>query len=362
MRLDSQLFGLWSVLKKEWTHILRDRSTLTVALILPMIQLCIFGFAIDFDVRHISMAVVDLDRTKESRDYINRLSATGYLDLEARPTDLDSASQMLRSGAVRAVVTIPSGFERNIISGKPGDASILLDGSDSQVSLRARLAMLPDANPAPRVSPHITVLYNPTSRTATFMIPGLMAVILQIVGVTLTAFSLVREKEMGTFEQLMVTPVSKLGLMIGKILPYFGLAMTELFVVLLAARLVFNVPSAGSVILLTVMTVPFVFASLAIGMLISTVSKTQSQALQLVQLTFMPSILLSGYVAPRETLPGWLYVLSSCFPATYYIQITRGIVVRGAGFAELQGPFYAMVVICLVLLTLSVFNFRKSLP
>lgn len=363
MRRTSPFFGLKSIIVKEWMHLRRDRSTLFIALMLPMIQLTIFGFAIDFDVRHIATAVVDLDRSRESRDYQSKLAATGYLDLVKHPSSSNEASDLVRKGEVKVVVTIPNGFGRERLAGRSAPVGVMLDGSDSQVALRARSAFMSSgsATSSAPVDARMTVLYNPTSRTATFMIPGLMAVILQVVSVSLTAFSIVREKENGTLEQLMVTPVSRLGLMVGKILPYLGLAMVELAAVIIAANLVFDVPSQGSLVLLTIMTLPFVFASLAIGLLISTISKTQAQAMQMVQLTLLPSILLSGYVAPRETMPGWLYFLSSFFPATHYIQITRGIMVRGAGFADLMTPFFILIIMAMALVVISARQFRKSL-
>lgn len=361
MRRTSPFFGLKSIIVKEWMHLRRDRSTLFIALMLPMIQLTIFGFAIDFDVRHIATAVVDLDRSRESRDYQAKLAATGYLDLVKHPSSSNEASDLVRKGEVKVVVTIPDGFGRERLAGRSAPVGVMLDGSDSQVALRARSAFMSSGSASAPVDARMTVLYNPTSRTATFMIPGLMAVILQVVSVSLTAFSIVREKENGTLEQLMVTPVSRLGLMVGKILPYLGLAMVELAAVIVAANLVFDVPSQGSLILLTVMTLPFVFASLAIGLLISTISKTQAQAMQMVQLTLLPSILLSGYVAPRETMPGWLYFLSSFFPATHYIQITRGIMVRGAGLSDMITPFAILIVMAVALVAISARQFRKSL-
>jgi ABC-2 type transport system permease protein len=265
------LFGLKSILLKEFMHLKRDRSTIFIALMIPMIQMTTFGFAIDFDIRHIPSAVVDLDHSRESREYAAKLTSSGYIDFIAHPNTPDEANDLVRKGTVRVVLTIPSGFAREQLAHRPAHVGVILDGSDSQVALRARSAFSPSSSTGnATVDARMTVLYNPTSRTATFMIPGLMAIILQIVCVSLTAFSIVREKENGTMEQLMVTPVSRLGLMIGKIIPYLCLAMVELGVVLIAANLVFNVPARGSLILLTIMTLPFIFAALAIGLLIST--------------------------------------------------------------------------------------------
>lgn len=355
--------GLWSVVYKEFIHLVRDRASLLIALVLPLIQITIFGYAINFDVRHIQSVAVDLDNSRESRDYLARLHATQYIDFVTRAAAPDQAASMLRDGSARVAVVIPSGFARKMEAGGNPEVGVMVDGSDAQVSLRADLAFLASATrPSPGVAePRITVLFNPDSNTADYMIPGLIAVILSIVTTALTAFSVVREKEQGTLEQLMVTPVGRLALMIGKLVPYAVLAMVELAIVVFISNVVFGVVSAGSLVTLTLMSVPFVLASLGLGLLISTIAQTQGQALQFTLLILMPSILLSGYVSPRETMPGWLYLISSALPATHYIQITRGIIIRGAGFGDLTTPFYALCLIAAILISAATTRFRKSL-
>lgn len=355
--------GFASVIKKEFMHLRRDRSSLVIALILPMLQLIIFGYAIDFDVRHIQSVVVDYDNSPESRQYLEQLKATQYFDIVANASTPAEAARMLQTGQAKVGVTIPAGFARTKLAGGNPQVGVMIDGSDAQVSVRARFAFVnPPDKPAPGApAARINVLFNPSSRTATFMIPGLVAVILQIVTVALTAFSIVREKEMGTLEQLMVTPVGRLALMLGKLVPFAVLAMIELFVVLFLSSVVFGVSSNGSVITLALMSVPFVVASLAMGLLISTFAQTQGQALQFTQLTLLPSILLSGYVSPRETMPGWLYIVSTVLPATHFMQITRGIMVRGSGFFDLVPQFLALIAIATILIFLSTSRFRKSL-
>lgn len=354
--------GFASVLRKEIMHLRRDPAALVIALLLPLFQMIIFGFAIDFDVRHIPTAVADLDNSRESREFLAKIHAGQYVDFVGRTLDAERIPDLLRSGKVRVGIVIPAGFGRTQRGGGHPAVQVLIDGSDSQVSLRARFAFVAPPMPqrgAPDV--RVNVLFNPSSRTATFMIPGLIAVILQIVTVSLTAFSIVREREQGTLEQLMVTPVGRAALMLGKIVPYAALALAELFVVVFLANLVFGVASRGSVLTLVLLSVPFVVASLALGLLISTVAKTQGQALQFTMLTMLPSILLSGFVSPRETMPGWLYLISSVMPATHYIQITRGIMVRGAAMVDLIGPEVVLLAIALVLIVFATLRFEKSI-
>ena len=205
------------------------------------------------------------------------------------------------------------------------------------------------------------MVFNPDMKTSLFMIPGLIGVILQLVTVSLTSFSLVREREHGTLEQLMVSPVGRLGLMLGKLAPYSGLAMLEMATVLLVGWLVFDIHPAGSLTLLIVLSLPFVVAALALGLLISTIAQNQAQALQFTLLITLPSILLSGFVFPRETMPGALYLLSMAIPVTWFMDILRGIIVRGAGFAELWPNAMALLIITTALLAIATSRFQKSI-
>lgn len=356
------LNGFLSIALKEILHIRRDPTSLVFALLIPMVQLSLFGFAVDFDVRHIPTVVVDLDRTRESRDYVASLRNTQYLDIDGYLPTPDRAYQALRRNDARVAVIIPPDFARRRGTPNAPTVQVLLDGSDSQVTGPARNAFqrppgLTGPNP---VDVRMDVLFNPEIRTRIYTIPGLVGVILQLVTVSLTSFSLVREREQGTLEQLMVSPVGRLGLMLGKLAPYSVLAMVELITVLFVARLVFDVPIAGSLVLLLCLAVPFILAALSMGLLISTVAQNQAQSLQLTILTLLPAILLSGYIAPRETLPGPLLLLSNIIPVTYFIQIMRGIVVRGAGPGDLLPSVLALMLLTVILLALSTSRFRKS--
>ena len=354
--------GFWAVAKKELTHFLRDRGSLILALMLPIFQVCMYGYAIDFDVRHISTVLVDYDKSRESRNYVEKLHATQYLDFDSVAESTSDAVSLLKSGRARVAVTIPPNFGRTLESGGSPQVGVLVDGSDSQVSVRARLAFLatPQGRTPGSVDARVNVLFNPNSRTAVFMIPGLIALILQLVLSSLTSGSIVREREQGSLEQLMVSPVGKYGLMLGKLAPFLVLAILEMFLILGLGWLLFDVRVTGSIALLFGMSVPFILASLGLGLLVSTIAQNQAQALQLSTFIFIPNILLSGFIFPRETMPGFLQLVSNVLPLTHELIIVRGIVVRGAGFGDLWPSFVATSVVATCLVVLSALKFQKS--
>jgi len=356
--MNALLFGYLSVVRKEILHLLRDRTTMVIALMIPIVQLTIFGFAADFDVRHIPTVVADFDRSTQSRDYIQSLVNTHYLDIVDDVSDPEQARAAMRRGTAKVAIIIPPDFSQNVLAHKPAQVRMMLDGSDSQVAIRARQALAAPAQGA--IDARVETEFNPTMRTQVFMVPGLIAVILQLVTVSLTAFSLVREREQGTLEQLMVSPVGRLGLMLGKLTPYAILAVLETASVLFAGWLVFDVRIVGSVALLMLLSVPFIVAALALGLFISTISENQGQALQFTLLVTLPSILMSGFVFPRETMPGALYLVSNAIPVTYFLEIIRGIVVRGAGFSDLWPNILPLLLIATVLLAISTNRFQKA--
>lgn len=354
--------GYWSVTLKEFLHLRRDPAVLIFALLIPVIQLTLFGFAIDFDVRYIQTVVVDLDRSRESRAYIDSLRNTQYIDVRAYSADVNEAERMLRSGAARVAIIVPPDFSRRG-ERERRSVRVMVDGSDSQVATRAIRAFQPppDRSRHDFIDTRFDILYNPDMRTAEFIIPGLIGIIMQLVTVSLTSFSLVREKEQGTLEQVMVSPIGRLGLMLGKLTPYACLAFVEMLVVLLIGRYVFDVRVVGSVVFLMALSLPFVLAALAMGLLISTIAQTQGQALQMTMLTLLPSILLSGFMFPRETMPGPIYLLSFIFPVTFFIEALRGVIIRGAGPADLWPSVLALLILMVALIGAATVRFRKSL-
>ncbi|MGO8674002.1 MAG: ABC transporter permease [Capsulimonadaceae bacterium] len=358
--MNALLFGFRSVAIKEILHLRRDPATFVIAMMIPMVQLTIFGFAANFDVRHIATVVVDYDHSQDSRAFVQSLHNTEYADVAGYVATPAEAVAAMRRGTARMAVIIPADYARTLAAGGRPQVRVLIDGSDSQVALRAREAVLVP-NAAGPVDVRAEAVFNPDMRTQVFMIPGLIAVILQLVTVSLTAFSLVREREQGTLEQMMVTPVGRLGLMLGKLAPYAAIGFTEMLTVLFIGRVVFDVRVAGSVWLLLLLSLPFLIAALSLGLLISTVAQNQTQALQFTMLITMPSILMSGFVFPRETMPGVLYLVSDAIPVTYFMNIIRGIVVRGAGLADVWPDAAALLLISTILIAVSTARFGKSL-
>jgi ABC-2 type transport system permease protein len=281
-----------------------------------------------------------------SRAFLDRLrNSDTFRVYKYVHSDAELNEEMV-SGRASVGVKIPVDFDRNLLKGKTAQVMVMVDGSDSSVAGQAvnvsnSLALdeslrrvLPANQPMPiEVRPKL--MFNPASRSPNFMLPGLMAVLLVMVTVMLTAFSIVREKDRGTIEQLLVTPVRPLGLMLGKILPFFVTGIAEFIVIMVFMRTVFQVPIHGSILVLTGLTTCYLFVNLAIGMLISSKANSQAEALQMSLLTLLPSVFLSGYVFPRETMPLWAYAISHFLPATYMVDIARGVILRGAGLAQL---------------------------
>ena len=337
--------GLVPVCRKEFLHVTRDRGTLFFALALPMLQLFLFGFAVDTNVRQIPTVVLDDSHTQESRDLLQRFAASDVFALHGSvqsPAELDEA---IRAGKAQVGIRIPFDYARRLQDGTSASVLVLVDGSDSTVAGQAMSAstgvaleqslapVLPDGQMPIDVRP--SVLYNPATRSANFFVPGLIAILLQVMTILLIALSLVRERERGTLEQLTMTPVAPLGLMVGKMLPYGVLAFAELCAILGVMRVVFLVPVHGSVLLLLLLSLPFLLTVLGLGLVISTRAHTQAEAFQLAMGTVLPSVFLSGYIFLIQNMPLFFQGVSRLIPATYYIRILRGVILRGAGIGDL---------------------------
>lgn len=346
---------------KEMKHFSRDRGSIILSLFLPIFQVCMYGYAIDFDVRHIPAALVDYDRSAASREYVEKLHATQYLDFTQRASNEDDAISLLKANTVRVAVIIPPGFGRSVGRHEKTSVGVLVDGSDSQVSSRARTAFMGSSMQPGLIEARTNVLFNPTSKTSIFMIPGIIGLILQMVLTSLTSGSLVREREQGSFEQLMVTPIGKMALVVGKVTPFLLLAVFEMFLVMGLGWFLFDMRVAGNMAVLFLLTFPFIVASLSLGLFISAVAQNQAQAMQLSTFTFIPNFLLSGFVFPRETLPGFFQLASLGLPLTHELNILRGVIVRGAGFAELWPSFVGTSIIATVLLLLASSRFQKHI-
>lgn len=343
--MSSPFFGLRPVCRKEFTHIMRDPATLFFALLIPLIQLFLFGFAVDTNVRQVPTVVFDQSNTQQSRDLLQSFAASDVFRITLAVDSSPAMYDAMRSGKARVAIRIPTDYARHLLNHTTASVLVLVDGSDSSiaaaavdastgVALQKSLSRIP-ALTTPAIEVRPSVLYNPATRSANFFVPGLIAILLQVMIILLIALSLVREREIGTLEQLKMTPIAPLGLMLGKMIPYGVLGFGELCLILVIMRTIFQVPIHGSVLLLLLMSLPFLLTVLGIGLFISTRAHTQAEAFQLAMGTVLPSVFLSGYIFLISTMPIFFRGVSYFIPASYYIQILRGIVLRGATLADL---------------------------
>lgn len=365
------LRGLLAIIYKEFLQVRRDPGTRIVFLI-PCIQTIIFGFAINMDVQHLPTAVYDMDRSVESRELIAQFGNTGTFDIVTYVDSRDALQREVTAGRAKVAVLVPQDYSARVLANEPARVQVLIDGSDSTVANNAMLSAqsigqarsLRSAGFRERALPveiRTHTLYNPNLESSRFYVPGLVGTILQLVTVTLTAFAIVRERERGTLEQLSVTPVSRYALVIGKLVPYALIGFIQTILVLALMRFVFGVEVEGSRILLFLLSSLFLVPALALGILISTFARNQGEALQLSMLIMLPSILLSGFAFPRETMPLPIYCIGALMPLTYYLQILRGIILRGAEFAMLWQQTAALAAFAVGLVTLSALRFKKRI-
>jgi len=356
-----------AVFRKEFLHMLRDKGTVRLVLMIPLLQLCLFGF-IDQTVHDVPTVVVDQDRSSDSRDLIDRLRASKTFRIDAITTNSQDAHDAIRRGSARVAVVLPPGFHRRKLRKDDAQVLVLIDGSDSTVSAQALASInglvAQEDLPAVAVSriamsAHPIILFNPEGRTANYIVPGLIAVLLMMVGVVLSASAIVREREQGTFEQLMVTPIDPIGLVLGKLGPYLVFGLIEMALVLFLMRFAFAVPIRGSLIFLFAAATIYLFPLLSIGLLISTRAQTQMESQQMAQSLFLPAIFLSGYIFPFEGLPVALKMIGSLFPTTYMIRIMRGVILRGAGPLDLWPNIAVLIGMGVVLVFLAARNVRK---
>jgi ABC-2 type transport system permease protein len=365
--------GFSAVFYKEALHVRRDFGTLFFSLIIPLLQMFLLGFGIDTNIRQINTVVYNADGHRESRELLDRLRNSDTFHLVRFVESDHDLTDAIVSGKCRVGIKIPVDYSDKLLHRMSAQVLVLIDGSDSSVagqainvttaigldeSLRRVLASTGDTTFAVDMRPKI--LFNPDSRSPNFFLPGLTAILLLNVTTFLTAFSIVREKERGTLEQLFVTPVRPMGLLLGKLLPYLMIGFFELCMILTFMRFIFSVPIHGSVLLLALLSLPYIFVSLSLGILISSKANSQAEAMQLAFLTILPSIFFSGYIFPRETMPKFFFVLSYFVPATYFIDITRGIILRGAGWVHLWIDAVALFFMGTMLLVIAARRFQNK--
>lgn len=371
---------LWSVMQKEFIQLFRDRRTLLIMLTLPVAQLVLFGYAVETQVDHLPTVVVDYGRDAQSWRFVDALVNTGYFDVHDYLTSEKEVIEAIDSGRASAGVIVPVGFAAAMERGETAQALVIVDGSDpnvAQSALNAAATVGQDFSVqvmteklnrhglartfTPPLDLRTRLLYNPNMKSINFMLPGILGMILQQQSLLLTAFAIVREREMGTIEQILVTPIRPWELTMAKILPYVLLTIFNMGTTLLAGLWWFDVPFKGDVVLFWALSFLFLFTSLGLGMLISTVSTTQIQAQQLSFLIMLPSMILSGYIFPRESMPRLIHDVGYVIPLTYYLQILRGIMLKGIGVEYLWPQIIPLAVFGVVVFIISAFSFRQTL-
>jgi ABC-2 type transport system permease protein len=368
---------------KELLQLRRDRMTLAMMVVLPILQLLLFGYAINTDVRHIPTVVYDQDHSAASRELAQSLRVTGFYDLLGEVRSYAEIEEALRSGRARAALVIPVRYAANLRAGRTSQLQLVVDGSDPQtvgsaintasglVAARSNQLMLAQLARGGMTSANGGALtpirlepntwYNPELRTAVYVVPGLIGVILTMTMVMLTAMAIARERERGTLEQLIVSPVRRVELVLGKILPYTVIGYVQMSLILLAGRLVFDVPLVGSLQLLYALSFLFIAANLALGLFFSTLAKTQQQAMQMSFFFLLPNILLSGFMFPFESMPRPAQLIAQGLPLTHFLRIVRGITLKGAGFADVSQELVWLGGIFGALVLLTSLRFNKKL-
>ncbi len=363
-----------AVLKKEFLQMRRDRMTLGMIFMIPLVQLLLFGYAIQTEVRHISTVVFDQSLSSESRDMLASFTASGYFDITYVADSYDEVNKMIDSGKAKVGIIFPPDFAKNVNKGASAQVQVLVDASDNMVANQAiaianSIGLIKSQNViAQKIGveklPYdirVRPWYNPDGITAYYMVPAILGIVVTMTMVLITSMGIVRERERGTLEQLMVTPIKSWELMLGKIIPYIVLGYLQITVALIIGTMVFGVPIRGSLLELYLLTLFFITASLGLGILISNVAKTQMQAMQMGFFVMLPSILLSGFMFPRDAMPRFIYYLSNLIPLTYYLDIIRGIVLKGIGFNYLIGQVVSLLVFTVVLLVASTLKFKKKI-
>ena len=365
---------LWAMAHKEWLHVRRDTRSLAMAFAVPAVMVVLFGYIITFDVNNIRMAVLDRDRTADSRDLVAAFQSSGYFRVTRYLDDEGQISPLLQRGAVRLVLVIPPDFSSHLASRQPAPVQALVDGGDANTaaiainyaqaiaaSYSADAVLKGQPLPVP-LRAESRVWFNEDLKSSNMIVPGLMAVIMMILSALLTSLTIAREWERGTMEQLAATPVHRLEVILGKLLPYVGIGIVDIVLVAVAGGLVFAVPFRGSAAFLMLNALLFLIGAQGLGIFISATSKSQFLATQLAMITtFLPATLLSGLMFDLSSLPKVLQIVSYAVPARYFITVVRGIFLKGVGFHVLWGQTAGMIAFALVGLALAVHAFRKEI-
>ena len=366
--------GLGAILFKEFIVVWRDPMTLFFMFFPPLIEMVAFGYALDNDVKHMAMIILDEDRTVESRQLVDHFVNTETFRVVGEVQSEEAMKSEMRKGRAYVGLEIPPTFTRDVRAGNSAQVQLLVDGSNSTTALQAlntglgvtltqSLEMLLRETGRQGVPIDIRpqMLYNPAMRSPNFFVPGVIGVVLQIGTTVATAMALVRERERGTLEQLLVSPLSRAGLMLGKLVPYLCIGMAMAVILFLIMRFVFDVPIAGNVLGMMFSTLVYVFALLSLGLLVGTKAENQMQALQMSMVFLLPSVFFSGFIFPRETMPWIFYALGALFPTTYFIALMRAIILRGANLFEYWPHLAILILMSILLFVLCALRFRKKI-
>ena len=364
-----------SIIIKELIQLKRDRRTLAMVIGIPIIQMSIFGYALSTNIKNVSLVVWDASNTVESRELIESFGQTQFFSVNFYATDYDDITERIESGEAKVALVIPPEYSQHLYRGETAPVQFFTDGSEPTTGIQALAnaslivqakgaellgkAQLSEA--AVPISLQPRVWYNPAMQSSIFYLPGLVGLILQMLTVLLTAFAIVRERENGTIEQLNVTPLRRGELIVGKLIPYIIIAYAQVILVLATAVVIFSMPIRGNLLLLLSLTSLFLMFSLGIGLLISTISRTQFQAMQASLMILLPSILLSGFVFPVESMPKLAQWISALLPLTYYLRIVRGIVVKGIGMEYLWPDTVILAAMGVFTLVIASSRVRKTL-
>lgn len=373
--------GFWArlgaIIIKEVLQLARDRLTFAMMFGMPIMQLLLFGYAIDTDPHRLPTAVIAADQSQITRTVLAALANTGYMSFTHRPTSEEEANALLQRGEVQFVVTIPSDFTRRLVRGERAQILIDADATDPMAAANPLAAAGPAINQAlardfvgplaglrhraDAVELVVQRRYNPEGKARLNIVPGLLAVILTMTMVMMTALAVTRERERGTMENLLAMPVRPIEVMIGKIVPYIAIGSVQVIVILLVARLLFDVTIEGSVALLSAGTALFITVNLAIGFTISTLTQNQLQAMQASFFMMLPSILLSGFMFPFRGMPVWAQWIGEALPATHFMRIVRGVMLKGAELGDVSAPLVALVAMLLIVSTLAIGRYKVTL-
>jgi ABC-2 type transport system permease protein len=360
------------MLWKEFVQMRRDRLTLAMLVVIPAIQLIVFGFAIRTEVRNLRTVVLDESRSSESRALIDVMRNTGNFAIVGTVDNRTELRERIERGSAQAAIVIPPEYQRELKRGRTAQVQVVIDAADplssnaaiggARLAGAARSAALLDPAGARTVPIDVRVRpwYNPSLRSSAFIVPGIIGVLLSMTLVVIMSMAIVRERERGTLEQLVVTPINKTSLMLGKIIPFVVVGYVQMTVVLVLGKWLFDTPIRGSLPLLYALTAAFIVANLGLGLFISTAVKTQVQATQLGLVFLMPNILLSGFMFPRDAMPDIARWIGAALPLTYYLHVLRGVLLKDAGWSALWPDALILAAFATALVALSVARFRKT--